>query len=105
MKIINCTPHDVHIIREDGTTRTIPASGIVARLSTKTVPAGEFDGIPITRTEFGEPEGLPEYEEGTRIIASQIMKSACPHRTDIIVPAEIVRDEKGVILGCRSLGL
>ena len=89
---------------DDGTIRTIPASGIVARLATETVPAGEFDGVPLTRTEFGEPEGLPEYEEGTILITSQIMKNAFPDRDDVVVPAEVVRED-GVILGCRSLGL
>ena len=97
--IVNLTPHEVNI-----GSLTIPSSG-VARLAAKIVSAGNFEGVPLTRTEFGKPEGLPEAEEGTLLIVSQLIKSALPERTDLVVPAELVRDDKGVIIGCRSLGI
>ena len=70
------------------------------------VTAGTLeDGTHLTRTVFGEPEGLPAYEEGTFYIVSQIVKSALPYRTDLLVPAEMVRDAAGNVVGCKSLGL
>lgn len=106
MNIINCTPHPVTIVDADGNVvRIIESNGKPIRLAARTVPAGEFDGIPLTRTEFGEPVNLPDPEEGTLLIVSQIVKNALPWRSDLVVPAEVVRDDKGQIVGCRSLGL
>ena len=106
MKTINCTPHPVNICDENGTTlRIIEPNGTPIRLASRTVPAGEHDGIPLSRTEFGEPVGLPEPEEGTLFIVSQIVKNALPERRDLLVPAEVVRNGNGVIMGCRSLGI
>ena len=62
------------------------------------------DGTPTTRTVFGEPEGLPDFVEGTFYIVSQLVKSALPQRNDLLVPAEVVRDSEGNIIGCFSLG-
>lgn len=109
--------------------------------------AGTIDGIPATRTQFGEAEGLPDPQyigvwsicktcetfptqdealdaiQDTQdyrnfdgnpadcyavpaiyYIVSQLVKSALPDREDLLVPAEVVRDEQGHIIGCRSLG-
>ena len=102
--IINMTPHPIIIISSKGERKIeIPSTGLI-RLKAETVPAGEVDGVPLTRTEFGEPEGLPEYQEDGFIIVSQLVKTALPLRKDLLVPAEVVRDEKGNIVGCRSLG-
>ena len=104
--IINKTPHPVNLVDASGEVhRTFPAcpKEELIRLSANTVPAGELDGVPTSRTEFGEPTGLPEAEEGVYYIVSQLVKSAIG-RDDLLVPAEVVRDENGQISGCRSLG-
>lgn len=103
-RVVNCTPHPVTIVENGVVVRTIPTSGEVARLSVSTEPAGVVLGIPITRTVFGEPVGLPEPKLGTCYIVSQLVKNALPERDDLVVPAEVVRDAAGSIVGCRSLG-
>jgi hypothetical protein len=104
-QIKNFTPHPISICNNAGeVTREIQPEGLV-RLRAVTVPAGEIDGVPVTRTEFGQPEGLPDFKEGTFYIVSQLVKSALPSRSDLLVPAEVVRDENGNIVGCKSLGL
>ncbi len=104
-QIKNYTPHPISICNNAGDIiRVIQPEGLV-RLKAGTVPAGEIDGILVTRTEFGQPEGLPDFKEGTFYIVSQLVKSAMPSRSDLLVPAEVVRDEKGNIVGCKSLGL
>ena len=106
MNIINCTPHPVTIVNAEGSIlRIIESNGNPIRLAASTVPAGEFDGVPLSRTEFGEPVNLPEPEEGTLFIVSQIVKNALTERADLVVPADVLRDEKGQIIGCKSLGL
>ena len=106
--IINKTPHPVTILKDFIIMRTYPTSGETIRLSMCTVPAGELeDGTPLTRTEFGEAEGMPEFQPDAGIfyIVSQLVKNAFPERTDFLVPTEIVRDYNGSVIGCRSLGI
>ena len=102
-KILNFTPHSINIVDgEKKIIRTIESSGLI-RLSATTVMVGIVDGIPTSKTVFGDPVGLPDFVEGTFIIVSQLVKSAL-NRNDLLVPAEVVRDDKGNIIGCRSLG-
>jgi hypothetical protein len=134
-QIINMTPHEVHIVDENGQVlHTFPRSGRTIRLSIDTVRGEDiiieteennldihwmfpiYASIPTSRTVFGEPLGLPDEDSSgdrhpgyafyydTYYIVSQLVKNALPHRKDLLVPAEVVRDEKGNILGCRSLG-
>lgn len=102
--IVNMTPHPVNIIDGDGTEIARFESAGQIRLAATTVQAEPIAGIPTSRTVFGAAEGLPEAIEGTWFIVSQIIKSALPDRTDLLVPAEVVRDSDGQIVGCRSLG-
>lgn len=105
-KIINKTPHGVNIVDQNGqVVRTYEKGDSQIRLAVKTVQDAPLcDGTPTSRTEFGEPEGLPEFQEGVFFIVSQLVKTALPNRSDLLVPAEVVRDEKGNIVGCKSLG-
>jgi len=101
--IKNLTPHPINMIDEAGRCyRTFEPTGLV-RLKSETVSDADIDGVPTSRTIFGRPEGLPEEKTGTFYIVSQLVKSACS-RADLLVPAEVVRDEQGRIVGCRSLG-
>lgn len=104
--VINKTPHDVHIVDENGqVVRTYAKGDSQIRLAVKTIQDVPFvDGTPTSRTEFGEPEGLPDFKEGVFYVVSQLVKNALPNRMDLVVPAEVVRDDKGNIQGCKSLG-
>ena len=105
--IINKTPHPVNIVDAAGNVvKTFPMcpKEELVRLAVKTVLAEELDGVPTSRTEFGEPQGLPEFQEGVYYIVSQLVKSAQANRSDLLVPAEVARDGNGQIIGCKSLG-
>jgi len=104
--IKNMTPHPITILDESNNViRSIPSDGLI-RLKANVVFAGfTVDGVNITKTEFGEPEGLPDYEFGKFYVVSQLVKNAFPERSDLLVPAEVVRDENGSVIGCRSLGI
>jgi hypothetical protein len=104
--VLNFTPHPINIIGADGEEiKTIEPSGPAIRLKATTAPAGAHAGIKLTKTIFGEPEGLPEAIDGTLIIVSQLVKTALPDRKALIVPTEVVRDDQGRIIGCKSLGI
>jgi len=105
--IINKTPHPVTIVGEENViVHTFPACPReeLIRLKSETVPAEAINGVATSRTVFGEATGLPEFREGIYYVVSQMVKSAKADRSDLLVPAEVVRDENGQIIGCRSLG-
>lgn len=103
-KIMNMTPHAITFVQEGGNI-VIEPSGTVARVAAKTVQTGEIiNGIPVTRTEFGEVEDLPAPEEGTVFIVSSMVAGRVPDRTDVFIPNESVRDDAGRIIGCKSFG-
>ncbi len=105
MKIINKTPHPVNIVDENGKNiATFPKADETIRLAVKTERKEPIGNIPTSVTIFGEPEGLPNYQEGTFYIVSQLVKNALPGRDDLLTPAEVVRNDDGQIIGCKSLG-
>ena len=109
MTIINLTPHAINFVDETGCPLvTVEPSGQLARVTAKTITTGSITvgdvTLPVTGTTYGEVEGLPAPEEGTIYIVSSLVASRCPDRTDVFIPNESVRDEKGRIIGCKSLG-
>lgn len=106
MKFLNLTPHAITIVDASGNIlRSIAPEATPARLKVQTVAGTPIDGVPTSKTVFGEPENLPNPRWAVWLIVSQLIKSALPERNDLLVPAEVVRDEKGNVIGCRSLGL
>ena len=104
-KIINCTPHEINIIREDGNINIKPQEK-PARVSTKRVVTGNINGITVNNVCFGEVENLPEEKEDTIIIVSRIVAEAVKrYRDDVVVVDETVRDEKGRVIGCKSFAV
>ena len=105
MKIVNLTPHNVNIINEDGSIRTIKASGTVARCTQSTQVVDTIDNIPITTTNFGDVVDLPLPQADTMFIVSRLVLTACSDRDDLLVPNDFVRDDNGNIIGCKSLAM
>ena len=105
MKMINLTPHEINFVDGNGTLLlTVEPSGQLARVSVRTGTVGEIGGIPVTQSVFGEVEGLPAPEDGTIYIVSALVAGRVPDRRDVFIPNESVRDDKGRIVGCKSLG-
>jgi hypothetical protein len=105
-KITNLTPHEVTLVDDNGNIiATFPPSGIVARVSVKTIRVATINNIPISTSSFGEVENLPEPNDEEVFIVSSLVAQRCKHRKDVFIPNESVRDDKGRIIGCRSLGI
>lgn len=106
MTWVNLTPHEISIIRDGMETVKFPSQG-VARAVQTTELVGEVDGIRITRSAFGEPVNLPDFQEGIGLIVSLATANAAKQygrRTDdLYIVNEAVRNESGQIVGCRSL--
>ena len=108
VNIIHLTPHDVNVVGNDNSVViTIPASGNVARCSQTIDIVGSITlgpvAIPVSSSSYGEVVDLPAPQDNTYYIVSRLVMSACPARQDLLVPNDLVRDEAGRVIGCRSL--
>ena len=104
--LVNLTPHDITFVNTsvENPILVVGPSGLVARVSSEIEEAGRINGIPVTKTVYGEVVDLPEPKEGIVYIVSSLVAQRCPDREDVFVPADPVRDDKGRIIGCKSLG-
>ena len=104
MKIINCTPHTINFVNDAGEViRTIEPSGILPRVSYSINLVGDIDGIPDEETVYGEITDLPEKQDGVILIVSAMVASRLPNRDDLRVPGRQVRNDRGQVIGCKSL--
>ncbi len=133
--IRNLTPHTVVLLVEDEEKGTeegqlgfgratklatfrrvaeLPSVG-VARATSFSSPAGTIfpeeadDEISLTRTVFGEVEGLPDPTITVRLLVSLVTANAAAAggRTtdDLLIVGETVRNEEGQIIGCVGFGV
>ncbi len=106
MTWLNLTPHVILILRDGAEDITLPSCG-VARAAAETELIGTVDGIRITRSTFGKPVNLPDFQEGVGLVVSLATVNAARQygrRTDdLYIVNETVRDASGQIVGCRSL--
>lgn len=129
MKLVNLTPHVVTLLAEgfavfDGKAKCyrqpdgvkpfvlaeFPSAG-VARCAVEESLLGEQDvdgfTVPFIGVYFGEIEGLPAPDGDTVYIVSAIVANAAraQGRHDVVVPARMVRDADGKILGCLAFAV
>ena len=110
--VYNYTPHDVNVYHNTGNVEVFESRGL-ARCTQEEEYVGyiEPEGplcIPTTivRMQYGKVEGLPEPQDGVFYIVSSLVAQACKgKRSDLLVPADPVRDESGRIIGCRKFAI
>lgn len=105
MIFINLTPHMINVVGGI----QFPASGTVARVATESQVVEKIKHndkvVLLTKTIFGKVENLPEPIAGTRYIVSTIVAQAAKDRSDLLTPGELVRDDQGNVIGCKSLNV
>lgn len=99
--IINLTPHEVNLINDDQSFNW-PKCDNPPRLTEVQKHDGFAESFVIMKKSFGECENLPDQKEGDFLIVSQLVASAFPKRSDLIIPNDMIRDESGRIIGCKS---
>jgi hypothetical protein len=105
MKLINMTPHTIHLYDGETLILELEPSGVCPRLSQREVPV-EASGLPVplVAVVYGDPEPLPPPQPGVGYVVSHLYASALqPPRADVFVPADVVRDDEGRIIGSRKL--
>ena len=104
----NLTPHEVKIFKLNGTASdldvVIEASDTIARVSCEYIKVDKkVDGTDLYRPVSGEVTGLPDYEEGTYLLVSTMVREALPLRSDLVSPGQLLRNDKGEVIGCLGL--
>jgi hypothetical protein len=107
--IINLTPHTVTVFGGFDPPHPVTVfagceyapSGTVARVSMTRELIGT-NPVPMYRSTPCDITDLPAPTAGTLYIVSAMVRLACPWRGDLLSPAELVRDETGGVVGCRS---
>ena len=82
-----------------------PEEAPIPRCTTREVSSGTLGGIPMIKVTFGVVENLPPQQDSALLIVSAICANAGRQqgRKDLVVPAHMVRDHCGRIIGCTSL--
>lgn len=106
-EFLNLTPHDINVVLSDNTIKIIPTSGSIARVKQRMDHPYIVNGIPIYKQLYGDIIDLPLPKSGLFLIVSIIVKSAYEYhnknnRYDLIVPSNLVKDNNGKILYCKS---
>jgi hypothetical protein len=112
MKLINLTPHAINIVLGP-VSIALPSDG-EARVDTATESRppvcsqawGDIE-IPTERVHYAGITGLPDPLDGVGYVVSLVVVDAARrsgrYLLDLFSPGQLVRDERGVIIGCRSL--
>lgn len=101
--LVNLTPHDVFVHYGAGDTRRIVSAPMPARIEyTFERERGEIEGVQVRYICDTTVVNLPEPVEGTTYIVSSLVKTYCWEREDVVCPGDMVKDDTGRIIGCRS---
>ena len=113
-RIINYTPHDVVLLDGKGNViHTFKPEKRPVRMKTGVKTLAKFDDVPVKQITFGDAN-LPQPSgedptskdyKGRYYIVSALVATRHPERTDFLMPHDIMRDEKGVVLGCKSFAV
>lgn len=106
--LINLTPHEinVHSADADGEIKlqaTFKPSGNIARIEMNKKIIGYFNGFAIWQTKAEKIINLPDPETGIGYIVSMVIREACPTRTDLFSPGDLIRNSAGQPVGCHGL--
>lgn len=103
MNIRNHTPHEITLVLPDGQTLVLPPVAPCPRVGEHKEPLAVWASVPVVRVRPGAVCGLPPQEPDTLLIVSRMVADAARDRSDLVSPGDLVRDDKGRIVGCRTL--
>lgn len=103
IEIINLTPHAIILFKDDKIVKIFPPKGI-ARIETKEEVLFYLGSVPVKKIIVSQVFGLPEEKQNVYYIVSRFVAENAK-RKDLIIPNDSVRNEKGVIIGCRNFAV
>lgn len=106
MKLVNCTPHPVTIIKENGSIEIFAPLGFAPRIKYNEKIVSYIGDVPIFKIEFDsiDWDGLMVLEGETYIVSSLLKEEANKIYGEgkFVSPYNPVRNDEGQIIGCRG---
>jgi len=104
---VNCTPHQITLMRQMGEDIVLEPCGHVVRVTETTKVLGVIEGIDIVLPEYGrvDYDNLDEKDGFIYIVSSAALQTIAKERGSIhsfAAPNSFVRQD-GKIIGCNSL--
>ena len=105
MNFENLTDHPIVLEQVDGSLKTLPPSGTVARVERRSIDVGIVRDLDVflVEDEYGDVVWLPPPKLGTVNVVSRMVAEHAPRRRDLVFPAHLIRDG-GRIIRARALG-
>jgi len=104
MPFVNKTLHNIDIYDEDyNHVVTIPPTRPPIRIKNIREYSGKLHGVPLYRPNGTDIQNLPPKIEGVYYIVSGRVRTALPHRRDLMQPGDPIRDKNGKVIGCIGL--
>lgn len=129
VNLVNCTPHKVVIVRDDGIAVTLRPSGRVIRVDAEQEVIGEVNGITVVESRVNNVVGLPypcdncerkgvdcdtvlmdmwcsQQKPRQYYIVSSMVTMLLPERKDLLSPdtgPTAIRDTDGEVIAVRRL--
>lgn len=104
--LINLTPHVVVIDTADGQIQLEPGSKPArVQMSSTTLAPVIVDGmsVPLVNERVTSAAALPEPAPDTLYVVPRLVAEHSPHRTDLVVPTQLVRSAGGAVGAARAL--
>lgn len=70
----NLTPHAIKVLSATGEVVEYPASGVLARVDSKSVLIGQIQGHSIYRTEYGSVHNVPDAGTERFIVSAMVLE-------------------------------
>lgn len=101
-KLINLTPHDIHILNANGElVETLPKSDNPLRVESENKLVDTVNGYGIYKTMFGELSYTPVVDDSLVYVVSMLCAKVA-NRVDFLIVNDTVRNAEGNIVGCKS---
>jgi len=106
-RFVNLTPHNLNLLRQDGTSLDIPKTGTIARVTSTSTVVEVVEGIELSATEYGEVIGLPEPDGSSIFVVSGLVKGrpGVAERGDVVSPGRLVRGDDGQPRGAAGVNV
>lgn len=108
----NFTPHPVNVKTHDGNWISIPPDDAgPARIRYRSMEVTQIEVtdpecgthfVPLVTQQLASIIGLPVERQGDLLIVSRTVAAEADYRQDLVVPADLVRDANGRIVGCHA---
>ncbi len=104
--LVNLTPHPISVYDAEGNVmETISNTVPEARVEYSYQQMGYINNYRVRKIVYGDTYNLPDEQDGVVYIVSRIVVAQNPTRKDLVYPDTLVRNSKGITVGCKGFAI